>query len=127
MSALDGALPPLAESLVRQFGKSVVLTYPGADPVYDPTTGQTIGGEPVEVEARAIVEAYPDAVARGGETNTDSIQRGDLKATLAADELEDAPTIEVTVTADGKTYTVVTVDPVYTGERIALYVLQLRR
>lgn len=124
---LDRALPPVAEKLIRQFGKSITLIYPGAGTVYDPETGTTIEGPPVEVETKGVVEEYPAALMLAGQSSDDGIRRGDKKLTIAAHGLTDPPTPEVTVRIDGLVYQVVTVDATYTGELIGLYTLQIRR
>lgn len=126
-AALDRALPPVAEKLIRQFGKSITLVYPGSGPVYDPETGTTIEGTPVEVETKGIVEEYPATSALAGQSSADGIRRGDRKLTVAAHGLADPPTPEVTVRIDGLVYQVVQVDATYTGELVGLYTLQIRR
>ena len=126
-TALDRALPPVAARLIAQFGKSITLIYPGAGPVYDPETGTTIEGPPVEVETKGIVEEYPAMLTLAGQSSADGIRRGDRKLTIAARGLPGPPTPECTVRIDGLVYQVVQVDATYTGELVGLYTLQIRR
>lgn len=53
--------------------------------------------------------------------------RGDLKVTLAAGELEVAPTPAMTLVLDGAEWSIHTVTPRYAGGAVLSYVLQLRR
>jgi hypothetical protein len=122
-AALDRTLPPVALRIIEQFGMPITLVYPGGDPVYDPDTGRMVGGEPVEVPTKGVIDRYSDFTTREG----GDIQRGDRKLIVAALGLPDAPTTATTVKIGGEVHTVHDVEPTYTGEAVAIYALQVRR
>jgi len=107
--------------VLNEYGKEAVFTaYPGA--AYDPTTGDGAPGTAWQYSHRIIP---PDAVALQY-VNGDTIRVGDMITGVAASGIEFTPTNAVKVTIDSVMWSIVHVAPVYSGQRIALYVLQLR-
>lgn len=125
MSALDAALPPLALTLIRQFGKTLTYRVIGAA-AYNPATGRA-GTAPTDTGIKGLVEDYPAGGTLGGETTEGGVRRGDKKVTLPALGLPAVPTTAHKLVIDGILYAALKVDAIYSGEAIALYVLQARR
>jgi len=107
--------------VLNEYGKEAVFTaYPAS--AYDPTTGEGAPGAAWEYSHRIIP---PDAVALQ-HVDGDTIQSGDMVTGVAASGIEFTPSTAVKVTIDSVMWSIVRVAPVYSGQRIALYVLQLR-
>jgi|GEM_PF-1549567 len=115
---LDGPLPALALQLIRQFGEPATLTYVTRGS-YDPATG-TATKTSSAVEVSALVEHYRTHELGG------TIQAGDLKVIVPAKDLT-KPETDDRFTIGSRTYQVVNVKPVYSGELVAIYQLQVRR
>lgn len=127
MSILDAPFRSLATTLVGKFGKSATLghIYTGA---YNPVTGVASQSEST-LTVRGVVERYGTSEIDGV-----NVLRGDVKWTVAAAAVTKTPSPndtvdfgETTAGGDPVLYTVLAVEPVYSGDLPALYVLQLRR
>lgn len=120
---LDASLMSTAYSLIYRRGKTVVFkTYPAA--VYDPTTGETTLGNSVDYTHK-IIPPYPYSDKY---INGDTIRAGDIQTGIAALGLLFVPDPSATkVVIDTIEWSIVNMQPVYSGEQIALYMLQLRR
>lgn len=118
--ALD-TLVPKALALVNRLGKTVAFKVP-ASQTYNPATG--VVTETGSTDVSAVVtppSAYHVRLVDG-----DMIRQGDVKVSVPASGLSFTPVPGQKVVIDSKTWHVVAVRPVYTGELIALYELQLR-
>lgn len=127
MGILDGPLRGVAMTLIGRFGTTATFVTPGGVFFYDPETGKPVRDPEAEQTVSVVVEDYPALQTSGGEAAAQDIRRGDKKLTVAAAALRQAPTTETVVRFGGLEYTVVKVDAVYSGDQVALYVLQVRR
>ncbi len=120
---LDAKFVPLVLSKLETFGKDAVFTvYPSAG--YDPTTGKLTPGTGTPYTVK-IIPPYP---YEHGYRGPDVIQAGDMQTGIAASGLAFTPKPDaMTVTIDGQVYRIVSVEPIYSGEQVCLYLLQLRR
>lgn len=121
MTALDDKMVPKAFQLIAKLGKLVrfVVVSGGA---YDPTT-QTMTGE-----TTTNVDAKTSPPTRVSEKliDGDNVRFGDLVIYLPAQGLTFVPKIEHTVVIDSRTYRILEVGPIYSGEQIALYEIRVR-
>lgn len=120
---LDKKFLPKALRLIDRLGKTVVFkTYP--DATYDPETGETVPGDPVNYSKKVIPPyAYEQKYLDG-----DTVQTGDMQSGIAALGLEFTPEPSVTtVVIDTEEWNIVNMMPIYSGQQIALYLLQLRK
>jgi len=122
-TSLDKKFLPMALRLVTKYGKLVQFdTYP--DEVYTPSTGENVPGDSV-VFYKKIIPPY------GYEqkyVNGDSVQAGDMQTGIAASGLEFVPQPSLTkVTIDTKQWNIINMMPIYSGEQICMYLLQLRK
>ena len=124
MSALDTIARKQADAALSRYGKSVTLktSIPGA---HDPVTHKATLTE-VSYTVKGLVESF-----NSFQVNGTSILRDDVRLTLAALNLaaKPAPDWSVDISVDGvtRTYSIITVDPIYSGELAAMYVCQLRK
>ena len=122
MTALDVRLIPKVLEIVERLGKRVTFTV--APPAaYNPDTG-----EAAQVAAATYSKKVsPPDLYHESLVNGDNIRKGDVRVWLPAGGLEFTPVINASVTIDGTVWTVMDVQPVYSGEKIAIYGLQLRK
>ena len=124
MTDLDTRLIPRVLELITKYGKDVTFkTFPSA--TYTPTTGKTTPGAETDYSEKVTPpEPYEDKFIDG-----EIVQIGDCRVYLAASGLAFTPEkgMEVEFDAEGITWRIVRIMPVYTGESIAMYGLQLRR
>lgn len=97
---------------------AALRTYTSA---YDPAAGQNVN-TPHDTPVDAILSEYTVEEVAGG-----LVERGDLKATIPAASLSDAPTTAATFVLDGQEWSVVSVLPRYAGGVVLSYALQVRR
>ena len=110
-------------AMLERTGKAAVFqTYPDAD--YDPDTGQTTLGDAVDHTHKIIPPYAVDQRLIDGDT----VKAGDMETGVAALGLQFTPSPSVTkVLVDGQAWTIIHVQPVYSGDEIALFSLRLRR
>lgn len=120
-TALDDRLVPRALDTIDRYGKKVVFTVIGTA-TYDPATGAvTESGKKTYTKKVSPPGAYLDRYVDG-----DLIRRGDLRCIIAASGLEFTPVNGLQVDFDSKVFRVMSVKPIYSGEQVAVYELQLR-
>lgn len=133
-SPLDGALRQAAKVAIGRLGKPVTLRRTRGG-TYDSAT-DTVPVEPAEVQVKAIVGAYASLTGRSALSALDGVERGDLRVQVPAKDIpaafaaplnEEPPRLADEVVIDGATYRVVGLDPVYSGEQVAVWSLQVRR
>jgi len=117
---LDSVLVPLANKLVNDFGKTV--TYKQRVSSYDATTGKTTF---TETESSAIIT--PPEPYRQNRIDGTTIQAGDAVANIAGSSISFVPAISDRIDLNGSDWQVVRVNPVFSGEEVAIYELQLRQ
>ena len=123
MTAFDDEFVPLALEMITEDGKSVTfMTYPLS--LHDATTGRTTLGRETNYTKFIIPPyAYEEKYING-----DTVKSGDMKTGVAASGLGFVPNpSETKVIIDSVEWSIVNVNPIYSGEQIALYMLQLRK
>ena len=117
--ALDSEMLPLAKELADDLGKSVTLVK--ISETFDPLTGNTTATETTEA-----VNAVPPQSFSSSRIDGSLIQEGDTLVGLPAQSVTNPPTTEDRLKFDSGVWTIVSVDSVYSGEKVALYNLQVR-
>jgi hypothetical protein len=118
--ALDTRMRSLAQRLTDKFGKAVVLRE-FAGNTFDPSTGQNTASY-TDHNANAVVRSYAERLIDGS-----SVQVGDLEVSVPAKDLTFVPDTQDRLRMDGVEYAIVNPQRTYSGEQVALYVLQVRR
>lgn len=117
---LDIRARATADRLIGKFGKQVTLTRI-TEGSYDPSTGDISGGSTTTQAVAALVKDF-----NGIEILSGAIQVGDRKVSIAA--LNSAePQIGDTMTIDALVYNVLAVKSIWSGEKVAIYELQVRK
>jgi len=120
-TALDTKMLAKAIKIINKLGKTVIFTmYPAAS--YDATTGKTTQGDSVSYSKKVI----PPYDVELKYVDGDLIKVGDMLSGVAASGIEFTPANGAMVTIDSQVWEIVRVSPVYSGEQVALYLLQLR-
>ena len=125
MGVLDGPARSVSAQLIRRFGRRVVLRFV-PEATYDPGARATVDEPAAELAVSALFESYradAPALAEGA----------DYTVTIAAADVDTlgapfrAPTTRDLVIVDGAELRILHVDPVYSGDQVALYRLHVRR
>ncbi len=112
----------LALELINEAGKQVAFKTVSQG-AYDAATGKVAGGTVSTFSSKVSPpEAYHQRYIDG-----DTVQVGDVSIMLPSASAGFVPAINTVVTIDGLEWRVVGFNPVYSGEQVALYKLQLRR
>jgi hypothetical protein len=111
---------PLANQLIGDFGKTV--TYKQRASSFDPSTGKTSFTETASSAIIAPPEPYKQNRIDGS-----TIQNGDAMTSVAGSAISFVPEIGDRVLMNGVDWNVVAVNPVFSGELVAMYELQLRQ
>jgi hypothetical protein len=117
---LDIRARATADRLIGKFGKQVTLTRV-TEGTYDPTTGELSGGSTTTQTVAALVKDF-----NGIELLSGAIQAGDRKVSIAALNAAE-PQIGDTITVDSMVYNVLAVKTTWSGEKAAIYELQVRK
>jgi len=118
--ALDAEMRDLAVELTEEFGKPITITRETGSS-YDPSTGTT---SPTYTDYSA--NSAPPSSFEYRNIDGSLIQTGDLVIGVPAKGLNIEPSTADTVKLDGTVYQVVQVRPQWSGEKVALYEMQLR-
>lgn len=119
---LDDEMIPEVYSIIQELGKTAVF-HNYTEEFYDPATGDRAQGNPTNYSLRVI----PPYAYELKYINGDIIKVGDMQSGVAASGLEFTPRQGMKVTIDSTVWQIVRTNPIYSGERIALYMLQLRK
>jgi hypothetical protein len=113
----------VAKTLLNTFGGSGVLTTPGEE-TYNPITGEETAG----ASSSWDVDVSAPQNYSADEIDGSAIQRGDCHVQIPACDVSEEPVAgKSTLTIGSTVWTVVSVNPVYSGAEVAVYELQLRR
>lgn len=118
---LDNDFVPLALEMIAEHGRDVTFTI--VTETYNPATGQTSEEEPAEV----VIKATPPVPYMRRIVEGRDIEASDLETYIAASGLAFTVSNGLKVTFDGRTFRVVGFEPIYSGEQVCAYSLQLRR
>ena len=121
-TALDKKLVPKVLSIINRVGRNMDFSFPLAKS-YDPATGA--GSESIFKTVTA--KASPPIDFEQRYVNDDSVKRGDVKIFLAAKNLSFTPIIDMEVKFDGISFKAIAVLPIYSGEQVAAFEVQLRK
>lgn len=110
-------LIPTVRTIVNLFGKTVSFQTDAG--TYNPATGKHTANE----TAVSAVVTPPEPV-RKFDGDTDE-QRGEIKVFLPAEDLTFTPDLRMRVVIDTKSYRTVRINPIFTGESVALYEIEL--
>lgn len=124
MTQFDDKFLPLAKRLVDKFGKVVTYEERPDPSSYDPTTGGV--DETIALPTYSVKIAPPDQY-KDFFIDGEIIEVGDTKTIIAAQGLEFTPTKGSAFFIDNTVWRIVNIGPLYSGELIAAYVLQLRQ
>lgn len=119
-TALDDRLIPKTAELVARLGRSARFTVPSGS--YDPSTGAVGVAEAYHTHKVTPPDEYEDRYVDG-----DAIQEGDVRVYLPSLGLAFTPQMGQTVLMGAEEWDAISVAPIYSGRRIALYEIQLRR
>jgi len=126
MSAFDDVFVPVATTLVDLFGVSATYTTTAEGAMDFATGGITV------TEVDVGVTATPPAAYQKEDMN-DTIRTHDLSSMVAGAQWRALKGTTVhpesgdKLTINSETYTIVSTSPLYSGEEVAVYTLQLRR
>jgi len=121
-TSLDLILVPKVYSLIDELGRSVSFSSVTSS-AYDPTTGVTS-----QATSAKTAKATPPAPYNIMYVDGDIIESGDMETLIAAQGLTWTPVVGMAMTwASGNVWRVVSVKPIYSGESVCAYSLQLRR
>lgn len=119
--ALDAKARATAERLINKFGKPITIRRTSS--TYNPATGST-----TETTADHSGNAAPPSPYEERLIDGSLIQVGDMRVTVPARSLSIVPsTTTDTVVMDGATWQLVRVMPLFSGELVATYELQVRK
>lgn len=123
MGALDKALPKVAKKVIGKLGKTDVTYRAITEGAYDTATGK-VGQTTTDTTFTASVGEYSVK-----ELNN-LIRRDDVKLEVAANELS-AKSITLNrkdrIVIDSIAHEIIAFHPIYSGNLIAMYVVQARR
>lgn len=119
---LDSEMLEEVDEIIAEFGKTVTFWVYGSE-VYDPVTGKTSTGDATQYNKK-VIPPYEVALRY---VDGDLIQVGDMLTGVAAKDIEFTPAKGMKVTIDSAIWVIQRVAPIYSGEWIPLYLLQLRR
>lgn len=119
---LDEELLDDVYDLIDELGKTVTFWLYGAV-TYDPTTGKETTGDATQYNKKVI----PPYEVELKYVNGDIIKIGDLLSGVPAKNIQFTPERGIKVTIDSAVWEIQRVSPIYSGERICLYLFQLRK
>lgn len=121
MTVLDTKLLPVVFNIIEKYGKTVSFGVQTGG-VYDEGTRTYSGGTTTPTSKKVSPpDRFADELING-----DTIQAKDLYVILPAQGLTFTPQVGWTVTVDSVVYMTIRVDPIYSGELVAAYQIQLR-
>ena len=117
---LDIKARATAYRLITSFGKQITLTRV-TEGTYNPDTGEMAAGSTTVQNVFALIKDY-----NGIELMSGVVQAGDRKVKIPALGNTEPQTGD-TVTIDSMVYNVIAVKTIWSGEKAAIYELQVRK
>jgi len=108
--------------LINELGKTVTFWVYGSE-TYDPTTGKQSTGDATQYNKKVI----PPYEVELKYVDGDFIRIGDMISGVPAKDIQFTPERGIKVTIDSAVWEIKRVSPIYSGERICLYLFQLRK
>jgi hypothetical protein len=121
LTDLDIELGPEVFEIIDEFGKTVMIQ-PRTRSDYDPATGKAT----ITEELTFYPKVSPPAQFKQKYIDGTNVKVGDMYVILPTQGLTFTPAKDMSVTIDSVKYAVVILQPLYTGEAIAAWILQLR-
>jgi hypothetical protein len=120
-TALDVRMMPKVAALLVKYGKNAIFKVTGN--TYDATSGAVVPDAVLQYVKKVIPPFTAELkYVDGTLTKTDDLFTG-----VAAKDIEFTPIVGMSVLLDNWTYKIERVMPIYTGEWIVLYIMQLRK
>lgn len=120
MTDLDQDLVPAVLELITDFGKSMSFE------VYSSQSYSEIASTVTRSTSTYVTLGLPPEKYDISYVDGDVVRFSDLKTMVAASGLQFTPTPGMKVTFDSKSFTAVGVSPIYSGELVAAWEIQLR-
>lgn len=120
MTALDDRLGPKALALILKYGKTATVEV--ASQSYALTTGGTTSTPTTYTVKISPPESYEVTL-----DNANTVQVGDMKCLIAALNLAFTPKIGMDIIFDTQRWKVISVEPIYSGDLVVVWVFQLRK
>ena len=121
-TSLDKKLLKKVEKILDKVGKVLIFNV-YADETFDKVTSEQTKGDKSTFNKKSI----PPFKARIEQVDGDVVQQDDFFTGIAGKDLEFIPLVNMEVAMDSAVYRILRVAPIYSGERICLYVFQLRK
>lgn len=120
---LDDVLVPAVQELLDDLGRDVIFTVADVSSTYDASTGESTKSTNNYTVKATPPYPYSDRMISSG-----IVQMGDMRMLVAAEDLDFTPTPGDLVTWDsGDVWRTIQVSPIYSGELICAWELQLRK
>lgn len=120
---LDAPLRAVSQKVIDKFGQSVTLRIVTAG-AYDPTTRSATNTDTDQTVNGIVMKP---SLGSSQFSENGGVRLGDRLVTIPAKNLTTAPDTSSLVVIDSKEYEVVEVNPVYSGDEVAIYELLVRR
>ena len=121
-TALDTKLRAVALRLIDDYGQDAIFVVPTTS-TYDPDTGATTETGPTEYTEKIS----PPRGYKANMIDGNVVQRGDTVSGIAFRYGIEETGLEVRLTDAEEVWRIVGVQEIFSGEQIAVYVLQMRR
>jgi hypothetical protein len=121
MTILDDIIPDKVVAILATYGKDTTF-YVDTDPVYSPATGSVTSSGTTAY----VIKASPPYPYKRQYINEDTIQEGDVQV-LIAPQTAWAPTNGQKFVISGQAFRAVSVEPIYSGDDVAAYLVQGRQ
>ena len=122
MTQLDDRILPLIPQLLTSLGKTVRF-FVVESGEYSPESGSVGPGTTTAVDLKAT----PPEAMKVGLQDGDIVKVGDVRILIAAEGLAFTPEATQQVKIDSDRWRIVHTEPIYSGEEIAAYQIQLRK
>ena len=124
MTDLDTELIPEIYNIVDEFGINATFYVDFIDPEdYSPLTGHTTEDTDAGVVRKVTPpEDYADFFIDG-----DLIQHGDVRIYLPSQNITFTPELGMKVSIGSSDWRAIAIDPIYSGEEICIYKIQMRK
>lgn len=122
MTDLDDKLIPRVKTIIEDLGKELTFTE-STGGTYNPATGEVTG----ETNTDYAVKCSPPDQYEARFVNNDTIKVGDVRTFLPSQNLSFTPVRGMKVVFDSLSWKVLELRPIYSGDSIVVYELQLRQ
>lgn len=122
MTALDTKLLAAVYDIAQTYGKDLVFSVPGTK-TYSASTGKVTEGSVVSHTVKTTPPSPYGRALRDG----DVVQERDVSVLLPTKNLGFTPDLGMGVTFDGEQFDVVGLNPLYSGDSVCAYEVQLRQ